>query len=51
MKTFLALMLISLFAIGVTWNVAIAGCGLDHCKAGDVECEKKKNLINLSMDK
>ena len=42
MKTYLALMLIGLFAIGATSNVAIAACGADHCKAGGVECEKKK---------
>ena len=42
MKTFLALALISFFAIVVTSNVAVAACSVDHCKAGDVECEKKK---------
>ena len=42
MKTFLALTLVGLFAIGATSNAAVAACGLDHCKAGDVECEKKK---------
>ena len=42
MKSLLALAFVGLFAFSVASTAAVAACGAKHCKAGDIECEKKK---------
>jgi len=41
MTRILALVLVVLFALSVTSISAVASCGVNHCKVGDKECDKR----------